>query len=134
MDRRGQATFVRSPEVHNTHRSERPAAAKNPNANLTSQFEAPIFKFRLTDRNNATNMHFFSLITGERWKAEPLRARRRWKGAQGSGAARSGFQGAIKQAAALGERAVSHGGQHANAGGVEEAKKQLKEAKERKAA
>ncbi|KAL8870763.1 MAG: hypothetical protein Q9174_003267 [Haloplaca sp. 1 TL-2023] len=55
MDRRGQATF----------------AINNPDAKLTTSAERPAFRSRLADPNDATNMHFFSLITGGRWKAEP---------------------------------------------------------------
>ncbi|MCJ1436567.1 hypothetical protein MMC27_005947 [Xylographa pallens] len=68
FDRRAQATY----------------AINNPDSTLTTQVApvAPQFKSRYADPNNATNMHLFSLLTGGRWKAQPLGARRRYERAQ----------------------------------------------------
>ncbi|KAK4696974.1 hypothetical protein P7C71_g1035, partial [Lecanoromycetidae sp. Uapishka_2] len=68
FDRRAQATY----------------AFNNPNSALTSQMApaAPQFQSRFADPNNATNTHLFSLITGGKYKAQPLGARRRYERAQ----------------------------------------------------
>ncbi|MCJ1379611.1 hypothetical protein MMC17_002713 [Xylographa soralifera] len=68
FDRRAQAVY----------------AINNPNSTLTTQVApvAPQFKSRYADPNNATNMHLFSLLTGGKWKAQPLGARRRYERAQ----------------------------------------------------
>ncbi|MCJ1354416.1 MAG: hypothetical protein MMC33_004404 [Icmadophila ericetorum] len=68
FDRRAQAVY----------------AFENPDSTLTAQMApvAPQFKSRFADPNNAVNTHLFTLITGGRYKAEPLGARRRWEKAQ----------------------------------------------------
>ncbi|CAD6565111.1 MAG: hypothetical protein ASARMPREDX12_005695 [Alectoria sarmentosa] len=67
-DRRAQASY----------------AYQNPESTLTAQVApaAPNFRSRFADPNNATNTHFFTLITGGKFKAEPLGARRRYERAQ----------------------------------------------------
>ncbi|KAL8686279.1 MAG: hypothetical protein Q9218_007214 [Villophora microphyllina] len=120
MDRRGQATF----------------AVNNPDAKLTSQVEAPKFTSRLADPNNATNMHFLSLITGGRWKAEPLGAKRRWEKKQRRLAAERA-QGIREQSS---KRILSENVVYLmvvnmpTEQGLDKAKKDLMEARERKAA
>ncbi|KAL6717666.1 hypothetical protein ACLMJK_005581 [Lecanora helva] len=68
LDRRAQASYT----------------VKNPKSTLTAQMgpAAPQFKSRFADPNNHTNKHFFTLITGGKFKAEPLGARRRYEKAQ----------------------------------------------------
>ncbi|KAL8991710.1 MAG: hypothetical protein Q9169_007723 [Polycauliona sp. 2 TL-2023] len=65
LDRRAQASY----------------AFNNPNSTLTAQVApiAPTFKSKYADPNDHTNKHSFTLITGGRWKAEPLGARRRYE-------------------------------------------------------
>ncbi len=50
-----------------------PQAYNNPESTLTAQAAptAPKFRSRFADPNNATNTHFFTLITGGKFKAEP---------------------------------------------------------------
>ncbi|KAL8991808.1 MAG: hypothetical protein Q9169_007632 [Polycauliona sp. 2 TL-2023] len=65
LDRRAQASY----------------AFNNPDSTLTAQVApaAPTFNSKYADPNDHTNKHFFTLITGGRWKAEPLGARRRYE-------------------------------------------------------
>ncbi|KAL8637321.1 MAG: hypothetical protein Q9228_005393 [Teloschistes exilis] len=120
MDKRGRATFV----------------VNNPGAKLTSQVEAPKFRSRLADPNNATNMHFFSLITSRKWKAEALGAKHRWEKKQRQLAAERA-QGIRDQSS---KRVLSENVLYlmvVNMPTEEElakAKRELREAKERKAA
>ncbi|KAI9810691.1 MAG: hypothetical protein M1827_006150 [Pycnora praestabilis] len=69
---------------YNDRRAQAIYATKNPNSTLTTQVApmAPQFKSRFANPNNATNTHLFTLLTGGRWKAEPLGARRRYERAQ----------------------------------------------------
>ncbi|MCJ1401787.1 hypothetical protein MMC11_005004 [Xylographa trunciseda] len=61
FDRRAQAVY----------------ATNNPDSTLTTQASpvSPQFKSRYADPNNATNMHLFSLLTGGKWKAQPITQR-----------------------------------------------------------
>ncbi|KAL8671374.1 MAG: hypothetical protein Q9168_004122 [Polycauliona sp. 1 TL-2023] len=81
FDRRAQASY----------------AFNNPDSTLTAQVApvAPTFKSKYADPNDQTNKHFFTLITGGRWKAEPLGARRRYERAKRK---EKGSKGIQKQA------------------------------------
>ncbi|KAH8817059.1 hypothetical protein F5884DRAFT_242815 [Xylogone sp. PMI_703] len=59
-------------------------ATQNPDSILAKQVEpiSPEFRSRFADPNNAVNTHLFTLLTGGRYKATPLGARRRWEKAQ----------------------------------------------------
>ena len=77
FDRRAQAIYVSltlSSYLLRRHCSDHLLkAVQNPNSTLTTQMgaAAPQFKSRFADPNNHTNMHFFTLISGGRYKAEP---------------------------------------------------------------
>ena len=71
FDQRAQASYVDFFLPRQTQSDMRQAYA-NPNLTLTSNAgAAPEFKSRFADPNNATNTHFFTLITGGKFKAEP---------------------------------------------------------------
>ncbi|MCJ1394462.1 hypothetical protein MMC18_007340 [Xylographa bjoerkii] len=78
---KGSAKFVNN---YFDRRAQAVYATNNPDSTLTTQVSpvAPQFKSRYADPNNATNMHLFSLLTGGKWKAQPLGARRRYERAQ----------------------------------------------------
>ncbi|KAF6231925.1 hypothetical protein HO173_009762 [Letharia columbiana] len=57
-------------------------AYQHPESTLTAQAAPPNLRSRFADPNHATKTHFFTLVTGGKFKAEPLGARRRYERAQ----------------------------------------------------
>ncbi|KAL8767888.1 MAG: hypothetical protein Q9194_005861, partial [Teloschistes cf. exilis] len=114
MDKRGRATFV----------------VNNPGAKLTSQVEAPKFRSRLADPNNATNMHFFSLITSRKWKAEAWEKKQRQLAAERAQGIRDQSSKRVLSENVLYLMVVNMPTEEELA----KAKRELREAKERKAA